>query len=225
VGQRILIVEDDRLFNETLCDFLAEAGFEVMGVHDARSALERCYRERFDLYLLDINLPMQSGLELLKSLRECGDETPTIFLTSREDRSSLIEGMRYGADDYLRKPVDLEELLLRIRAVLRRCIGPESYEIGGYRIDLARHKVFRGEEEIELGRKVFALLVLLLQHRGETVSTERIATTLWSTAEEASYGAIRVYVTQLKKLFAPYIVNVRGVGYRFENKAEREEKR
>ena len=223
MAQRILIVEDDRLFNETLCDFLAEAGFEVLGVHDARSALEQCYQERFDLYLLDINLPMQTGLELLKSLRECGDETPTIFLTSREDRASLIQGMRHGADDYLRKPVDLEELLLRIRAVLRRCMGPESYEIDGYQIDLGRHKVFRGDEEIDLGRKVFALLVLLLQNRGQTVSTERIVATLWSTSEEASYGAIRVYIAKLKKYFGSYIVNVRGVGYRFEKVQVNEE--
>ena len=214
--QKILIVEDDQLFNETLCDYLTDCGYECVGVFDARSALERCYREHFELYLLDINLPLQSGLELLRSLRESGDETPTIFLTSREDRGSIIRGLSYGADDYLRKPVDMEELLLRVRAVLRRCIGPEVYEVDGYRVDLARHKLYHGEEEIDPGRKVFALLVLLLQNRGQTVATETIATSLWSTSEEASYGAIRVYIAKLKKLFGSRIVNVRGVGYRFD---------
>ena len=224
MSQKILIVEDDPLFNETLCDFLTESGYECHRVLDARSALEYCYRERFDLYLLDINLPMQSGLELLKSLRECGDDTPTIFLTSRDDRSSLIQGLSYGADDYLRKPVDLEELLLRVRAVLRRCLGPEVYEVGGYRIDLARYKLYREGEEIDPGRKVFALLVLLLQNRGQTVATETIAETLWTTSEEASYGAIRVYIAKLKKFFGSRIVNVRGVGYRFDPEEKEEEK-
>jgi DNA-binding response OmpR family regulator len=217
VAQRILIVEDDRLFNETLCDFLTEKGYACSGVFDAKSALERCYRERFDLYLLDINLPMQSGLELLKSLRECGDETPTIFLTSREDRKSLILGLSYGADDYLRKPVDMEELSLRIRAMLRRIHGPESYRIDDYEVDLARRKLYRNGREIEIGRKVFDLLALLLKAQGKVVTTETITTTLWTTAEEASYGAIRVYITQLKKHFGHRVENIRGVGYRLVN--------
>jgi len=214
VSRKILIVEDDRLFNETLCDFLNEEGYECRPVYDARSALDRCYREHFDIYLLDINLPMQSGLELLKSLRECGDETPTIFLTSREDRKSLILGLSYGADDYMRKPVDLEELLLRIRAVLRRIQGPESYQIGEYEIDLAGRRLFRNGQQVEIGRKVFDLLALLLKANGKVVTTESITSSLWTTAEEASYGAIRVYITHLKKLFGSRIENIRGVGYR-----------
>ena len=211
----ILVLEDDRLFNETLREFLEEEGYEPVGVYDARTAMDRCYHRRFDLYLLDINLPMDNGLSFLRSLRESGDETPAIFLTSRDDRASLIEGLKVGADDYLKKPVDLEELALRIRANIRRNQGPGRYEIDGYLVDAGRFRILRGEEEIELGRKPFELLLLLLKSGGETVTTERIASSLWPTAQEASFGAIRVYVTQLKKLFGNRIENIRGVGYRF----------
>ncbi len=210
----ILILEDDRLFNETICDFLEEHGYNVCGLLEPKSALEKCYCSRFDLYLLDINLPFENGLNFLRSLRESGDETPAIFLTSREDRSSLIEGLRIGADDYLKKPVDLEELLLRIRATLRRTRGALKYELDGYLIDQSHYKIYRGGEVVPIERKPFELLILLLQARGGTVSTETIATTLWPAAEEASYGAIRVYVARLKKLFGRRIENVRGVGYR-----------
>ena len=215
VAVTILVLEDDRLFNETLCEFLEEEGYDSVGVYDARSAIERCYHQRFDLYLLDINLPLDNGLNLLRSLREGGDETPAIFLTSREDRASLIEGLKIGADDYLKKPVDLEELALRIRANIRRHQGPERYEIDGYLVDAGRYRIFRGKREIELGRKPFELLLLLLKSGGETVTTEQIASSLWPTAQEASFGAIRVYVTQLKKLFGKRIENIRGVGYCF----------
>ncbi|WP_457606049.1 response regulator transcription factor [Nitratifractor sp.] len=215
--QKILVVEDDRLFNETLCEFLEEEGYEAVGVYDPAKALEHCYKEQFDLYLLDINLPGYSGIELLRSLRNSGDDTLAILLTSREDRASVIQGLREGADDYLRKPVDLEELSLRIRTLFRRNGGPMFWEFDGCRVDMSSHKVFREGREEELGRKVFDLLVLFLQHAGQTVKTETIASTLWPTAEEASYGAIRVYITRLKKLFPGRIENIRGVGYLFHD--------
>ncbi|WP_292655488.1 response regulator transcription factor [Nitratifractor sp.] len=210
----ILILEDDRLFNETLCDFLEEHGYSVCGLLDPKNALEACYRRRFDLYLLDINLPFENGLNFLRSLRESGDETPAVFLTSREDRESLIEGFGIGADDYLRKPVDLEELHARIQATLRRSRGPMRFELDGYLVDRSRYRIYRDRAPVPIERKPFELLILLLQARGETVRTETIASTLWPAAQEASYGAIRVYVTRLKKLFGDRIENVRGVGYR-----------
>ncbi len=221
---RILVVEDDELFNETLCDFLEGEGYEVQGVREAGSAIECCYYQRFDLYLFDINLPMESGFSLLESLRSSGDTTPTIFLTSRDDRESLLHGLRIGGDDYLRKPVDLEELALRIRRILRRSRGAEQYRIDGYEIDLARRKLLKEGREIELGRKAFDLLRLLLRAEGNVVCIEEISAALWSTSEEASYGAIRVYVTQLKKLFGSRIENLRGVGYRFDMERPGEEK-
>jgi DNA-binding response OmpR family regulator len=222
---RILLVEDDELFNETLRDYLEDQGFAVQGGLDAKSAVELCYYQRFDLYLFDINLPFENGYSLLDSLRSGGDDTPTIFLTSRDDRLSLLHGLRVGADDYLRKPVDLEELLLRIHAILRRAGGSDNYRVGEYEIDLARRKILKGEEEVEIGRKVFDLLALLLKAGGNVVTTEEIGSALWTTAEETSYGAIRVYITQLKKLFGTRIENLRGVGYRFIMEKSEESKR
>ena len=225
MGYRILLVEDDRLFNETICDHLEEMGHEICGVFDPQSAVERCFYQNFDLYLFDINLPYEDGFALLHSLRESSDKTPAIFLTSREDRDSLLKGLQIGADDYLRKPVDLEELDLRIRTVMRRYRRVERYRFDGYEIDLHRRKLYRDGQELELGRKVFELLAVLLRSEGRVVATEEIAAALWSTAEEESYGAIRVYITRLKKLFGSRIENIRGVGYRWRfdpNESEEE---
>jgi DNA-binding response OmpR family regulator len=216
MAERILLLEDDRLFNETLCDFLEEEGYETTGVLDPQSALELTYSDSFVLYLFDINLPFEDCISLLASLREGDDETPAIFITSREDKKSLLEGFEAGCDDYLRKPVDLDELLLRIKARLGRRARESIVEVGEYSIDISRRKVTKAGEEIELGRKIFDLLTLLAKSEGKVVTTDEIVEELWSDAEHASYGAIRVYITRLKKLFGDRIENVRGVGYIFK---------
>ncbi len=211
----ILLLEDDRLFAETLADFLEEEGYGVTVVLDPLSAMDRAYEGRYDLYLFDVNLPFESGFELLAKLREGEDRTPTIFLTSREDKSSLIEGFESGADDYLRKPVDLDELRVRIEAVLRRREGQRRLRIGAYEADLVAKQLYRDGEPVELSARLFDLLHLLAGSHGQTVPTERILSELWPRDREASYGALRVYITRLKKLFGDRIENVRGVGYRF----------
>ena len=214
----ILLLEDDRLFAETLADFLEEEGYGVTVVLDPLSAMDRAFSGRYDLYLFDVNLPFESGFELLAKLREGEDRTPTIFLTSREDKSSLIEGFESGADDYLRKPVDLDELLVRIEAVLRRREGKRRIRVGAYEADLVAKQLYRDGEPVDLSARLFDLLMLLSGAHGETVTTERILTELWPREQEASYGALRVYITRLKKLFGDRIENVRGVGYRFVGK-------
>lgn len=211
----ILLLEDDRLFAETLADFLEEEGYDITVVLDPLSAMDRTFTGRYDLYLLDVNLPFESGFDLLTKLREGEDRTPTIFLTSREDKASLLEGFAVGADDYLRKPVDLDELRVRIEAVLRRREGKRRIRIGAYEADLVAKRLYRDGKEAELGGRLFDLLMLLAGAHGETVTTERILTELWPREQEASYGALRVYITRLKKLFGNRIENIRGVGYRF----------
>ncbi len=214
--QKILLLEDDALFAETLADFLEEEGYEVTTAFDPHSAFDKCYADAYTLYLFDINLPFQNGLETFRQLREAGDRTPLIFLTSRTDRESLLEGFGIGAEDYLRKPVDLEELAARIRAVLRRH-SPADAEIrlGGYVMDTRTRDLLQEGKTLKVGRKVYDLLELLLSHRGEVVSQEEIRRHLWRHDEEASDGAVRVYITRLKKLFPDAVENVRGVGYRF----------
>jgi len=211
----ILLLEDDRLFNETLQDFLEEEGYGLHCALDPYTALDLTYEQKFDLYLFDVNLPYESGFDLLRKLRESGDVTPTIFITSRNDKESLREGFVTGGDDYLKKPVDLDELLLRIEAVLRRQLRSEQIEIGRYRLDSKEKRLYLDTEEIELPAKVIALLLLLIAAQGEIVSSDEIKERLWPASREASDGSIRVYIARLKKLFPESIENIRGVGYRF----------
>ena len=217
MASKILLLEDDTLFNETLRDFLEEEGFILSSALDPRSALELTYRSKYDLYLFDVNLPYENGFDLLGRLRESGDSTPAIFLTSREDKASLQEGFLRGADDYLRKPVDLDELLLRIRAVIRRQAREERITIGSYHLDLMTKRLYESSgNSVEISNKAVDLLLLLLEANGTVVTTDSIKEKLWAAAKAPSEGALRVYVTQIKKLFPEAIRNIRGVGYLFD---------
>lgn len=213
---KILVLEDDKLFNDTLEDFLEEEGFEVFTALDPYSALDMTYDEKFDLYLFDVNLPYETGFSLLKQLRDAGDLTPAMFLTSRNDKVSLTQGFDVGADDYMKKPIDLDELLLRIKALLRRQIRCDKMKIGAYLLDTQAKELLLDNKVIKLGAKTMDLFLLLFYAKGEVVSLQTIEEKLWHTNEEASLGAVRVYVTTLKKYF-PNIENIRGVGYRLNN--------
>jgi len=211
---RILLLEDDKLFNETLQDFLEEEGFILDCILDPYSALDLTYENNYDMYLFDVNLPYENGFELLKKLRESGDKTPTIFITSKNDKISLKEGFLNGADDYLTKPIDLDELLLRIHAILRRQTREEIPTIGQYHFNIVTKKLTLHGEYLELSVKASELLLVLLEGQEKVVSLEEIKERLWSHAEEASDGSLRVYIAQLKKYFPTQIENVRGVGYK-----------
>jgi len=212
---RILLLEDDKLFNETLQDFLEEEGFSLDTALDPYSALELTYESNYDLYLFDVNLPYESGFELLHKLRQSGDLTPTIFLTSRDDKASLTQGFETGADDYMKKPIDLDELLLRIQALLRRQVRKERMIIGEYSLDMVGKTLFHNNKELDVTKKAVELLVLLVQADGEVVSSDMIKNRLWAAGQNASDGSLRVYITQLKKYFPDTIVNIRGIGYRW----------
>lgn len=216
---KLLLLEDDRLFNETLEDFLEEEGFVVDTALDPYTALELTYKKKFDLYLFDVNLPYETGFDLLEKLRQSGDMTPTIFLTSREDKASLGEGFGAGADDYMKKPIDLDEMLLRIHAVLRRQIRQERLVFGEYSLDSLTKILYRGDEPIDVTKKAVQLLMLLIESHGEIVRIDTIKDRLWASGENASDGALRVYITQLKKYFPEAIQNIRGVGYRWDFEA------
>ncbi len=210
---RILVLEDDKLFNETLEDFLQEEGHTVQCALDPYTALDLTYEHLYDVYLFDVNLPYENGFTLLEKLRTSGDETPCIFITSKNDKASLKEGFGKGGDDYMQKPVDLDELLLRIQAVLRRQVRTQTVQIENYHFDITNKRLFQDNEAVELSIKAGELLLVLLEGKGRVVHTEQIKERLWSAAEEASDGALRVYVAQLKKYFPQHITNVRGVGY------------
>jgi DNA-binding response OmpR family regulator len=212
---KILLLEDDKLFNETLQDFLEEEGFEVDFALDPYSALDLTYDNLYDLYLFDVNLPYESGFDLLTKLRDSGDDTPTIFLTSREAKESLAEGFNVGGDDYMKKPIDLDELLLRVLALMRRQVRKQTLSLGEYSLDLLSKTLLLDNKELDVTTKAIELLILLVKAKGEVVSLEEIKSRLWAAGQSASDGSLRVYITQLKKYFSSNITNVRGVGYRW----------
>lgn len=213
---RILVLEDDRLFNETLQDFLEEEGFFVDCVLDPYSALDCTYQCKYDLYLFDVNLPYESGFDLLEKLRQSNDMTPVIFLTSREDKDSLARGYRAGADDYMKKPIDLDELLFRIEALMRRHTRQTKIALGVYELDVVAKKLCLNGKAVDVTQKAVELLVLLFESKGEVVTIERIKDRLWSADQMPSDGALRVYVAQLKKIFPDAVLNIRGIGYQWK---------
>ena len=218
MSAKILLLEDDKLFNETLQDFLEEEGFTLDTVLDPYSALDLTYENKYDLYLFDVNLPYENGFELLEKLRNAGDMTPTIFITSRDDKASLKQGFTQGGDDYITKPVDLDELLLRVNAILRRQTRTQMVQMGKYKFDIVTKRLYEEESVLELTQKASELLFVLLEGQGKVVSLSQIKERLWSSDQEASDGSLRVYVTQLKKYFPTQIQNIRGVGYQMSLK-------
>jgi DNA-binding response OmpR family regulator len=215
---KILLLEDDELFASSLIDFLEDGGFCPELAVDGEQLLELSYLYSYDLYLFDINVPKINGLELLKQLRESGDNTPTIFLTSYKDKDTLLEGFDSGADDYLVKPVDLDELMLRIRALLKRS-GKQlsNIKIDNLEFNPNTKSILQDGEELKLPMKVVELFELFCENRGKIVSKEQIINRLWSRADDFSDGSIRVYINKIKQLFKDHLItNIKGVGYKIE---------
>lgn len=212
---RVLFLEDNPLFADTLVDLLQESGFEVEHVPNGQSALDKTFTQKFDLYLLDINVPLIDGITLLKELRESDDNTPAIFLTSHKDKEVLKKSFMSGGDDFLTKPFDSDELLLRISALLKRVKCDISLSIGLLRNDDVHKRISYNNEELDLSKKEYELLLLLMKHANNTVPKEMILNELWSSSEGGSDGALRVYINRIKQLIPEMsIENVRGIGYK-----------
>jgi len=215
VLSRVLLLEDDLLFAETIVDLLEDEGYEVAHYPNGQDALDAIYDNNFDIYLLDINVPLIDGVSLLRELRGANDETPAIFLTSHKDKEMLEKGFLSGADDYVTKPFDMDELLLRIGALLRRLKKDEPECRGALCHDKVHQRVVYKGEPLELSKKEYELLVLLMQHCDAPVPKELILNELWSSAEGGSDGAIRVYINRIKQLLPDMrIENIRGIGYK-----------
>ena len=213
----ILIAEDDKLFAQTLEDLLLEEGFAVTLCHDGAEAEALCYENSYDLLLLDINMPGLSGIELLRSVRNQSDTTPAIYLTSYKEKEMLCKGFDAGADDYLKKPVDPDELILRIRALLKRSNKSlATVKLGDIEYDKTKKVLITDNKTISLSPKVAQLLDLFIENPNRVVSREQIKKRLWEWDENPSDGALRVYVNELKKLIGKTrIENIKGIGYRF----------
>ena len=219
MSANILILEDNELFLETIEDFLQTQGFTTQRAINGEEALEICFKHKFDLYLIDVKVPLLNGFDFLKELRVSKDLTPAIFITSLNDKESLLKGFMSGCDDYMKKPLDLDELKWRIDAILKRVNTEEIIKIDDeFCFNVKRKRPYKNNKEIDLNPKDAKLLYLLLKDRGKVVTKEMIKDALWSSAETVNEGSVRVYINNLKKIFSKEaITNIRGVGYRFED--------
>ena len=216
MSANILLLEDDPLFGETICEFLEDEGYEVQHILDAQEASELSFKKNFELFILDNMLPTSSGIAWLKEMREANINTPAIFLTSSTQKETLIHAFGAGAEDFLHKPVDLDILLIRIQALLKRVYGAERFHFGPFSFDRQKNQLYKDQTPLYLKPKALKLLKLLIQHNKEIVTHEMIEETLYSTAQTASKQAVRVYITEIKQLIGEnYISNIRGLGYRF----------
>jgi two-component system, OmpR family, response regulator QseB len=214
---RLLLVEDDPMIGEAIRAGLKREGFAVDWVTNTAAGSAALDAEPYELLLLDLGLPGTDGLTLLKALRGRGQDTPVLIITARDAVADRVAGLDAGADDYLVKPFDLEELAARIRALLRRKSGRSGPQLehSGVTLDPATHRVTQGGEEIVLSPREFALLELLLERPGTILSRSQIEERLYGWGEEVESNAVEVHIHGLRrKLGAQFILTVRGVGYR-----------
>ncbi len=213
---RLLLVEDDRMIGESLRRALRQCGYAVDWVRDGRAADGTLSSERFDLVLLDLGLPQRDGMEVLQALRARGDRTPVIVLTARDALACRVQGLDSGADDYVVKPFELDELLARMRAVVRRKSGraEPAIEVGGVTLDPSTHEVSRDGVPLALSAREYSVLEALMLRPGAILSRAQLEDLLYGWGEELESNAISVYVHQLRrKLGEGFIHTVRGVGY------------
>ena len=212
---KVLLLEDDLLFGETLVDLLEENDFVVTHVPNGQGAIDATFEQKFSIYILDINVPLIDGITVLKELRAADDATPSIFLTSHKDKEMLVNGFISGADDYITKPFDSDELLLRLQALLNRCKSSSVECIDKLCHDELHKRISYDEIELDLSKKEYILLLLLMKHVNNTVPKELISDELWNTSQTGSDGAIRVYINRIKQLLPQMTIeNIRGIGYK-----------
>src|SRR5512135_2584482 len=213
---RLLLVEDDRMIGESLRKALRGSGYAVDWVRDGRAADATLANERFDLVLLDLGLPQIDGMDVLRALRARGDRTPVIVLTARDALESRVQGLDAGADDYIVKPFELDELLARMRAVVRRQAGraEPAVKVGPIELDPATHEVRRDGVPMALSAREYAVLEALMTRPGAILSRAQLEDRLYGWGEELESNAISVYVHQVRrKLGDDLLHTVRGLGY------------
>jgi two-component system response regulator QseB len=216
---RLLLVEDDKMLGDALRAGLKQAGYTVDWLQDGVSAEQALTTEQFDLVVLDLGLPGQSGLEVLKHLRRRGNTVPVLILTARDSIEDRVRGLDAGADDYLVKPFDLDELTARLRALQRRHSGrPETVITHGkLRLDPAARKVQLDGRDVNIVGREFALLQILLENRGRVIPRARLEEKLYGWEGEIESNSLEVFIHHLrKKLGRDLIRTVRGVGYIIE---------
>jgi len=226
MSQRILLVEDEENIRDLVKMNLEMEGYEVVSTGNGKKAIKILDEQHFDLLLLDIMLPEVDGLQIAEHVRLTNFEVPIIFLTAKDGPSERVEGLKRGADDYITKPFNLEELLLRIKNQLKRAgktedKGVEHYEFGGHKINFKTYEVESPNRNFELTKKEAMLLKLLIDRRGEVVSRQQILQSVWGYDVFPSTRTIDNFILSFRKYFEKdsknpqYFHSVRGVGYKF----------
>ena len=217
---QILLVEDDETLSELINEYLSEQGYDVTVCADAKAALDTAYERNFDILILDVKLPKGDGFSLLRELRRLGNDAPAIFTTSLNALQDLEIGYKSGCDDYLKKPYELKELLLRIQILIKRKfshVNDEFIELnGGYKFYPSSKTLRQNGQIVNLSNKESELLALFLENKNALLSKEAIFEKIWNYGEEPSELSLRVYVKNLRRILGKdAIINRRGDGYTY----------
>lgn len=217
---KILVLEDDRELNRTVCTYLNNSGYEAVGCLNANEAYDALYENMIDLIVSDIMMPGVDGFEFAKNVRDVNSEIPILFMTARDDIASKQRGFRIGVDDYMVKPIDLDELFLRIGALLRRSkiASSRKLEIGSFVMDADEHTAYLGEEEISLTSREFSILYKLLSYPKKTFTRTQLMDEFWDADTATAPRAVDVYMTKLRQKLSACedfeIKTVHGLGYK-----------
>jgi two-component system, OmpR family, response regulator QseB len=214
---KLLLAEDDAMLGNSMEKGLAQAGFKVDWVRTGHHAQTALKTQAYDLLLLDIGLPQINGLDILRQMRQEGKHTPVLVVTARDAVRDRVAGLNMGADDYLTKPFDLDELVARIHALMRRQAGRSQPQIrlGRLEIDPIQHTARLGDKVLPLSPREYDLLLALMEKPGAVLSVEQLEDRLYGWEDEVASNAVEVHLHHLRrKLVEPWIRNVRGVGYK-----------
>ena len=217
---QILVVEDDKDLNRTVCAFLNSSGYQTTGCLSANEAYDAMYSTMFDLIVSDIMMPGIDGFEFAKTVRSLNENIPILFMTARDDFASKQRGYRIGVDDYMVKPIDLDELFLRIGALLRRAkiAASQKLEVGSFTMDADEHIAMLGSQEISLTNREFNILYKLLSYPKKTFTRQQLMDEFWDVDTETAPRAVDVYMTKLRSKLSACedfeIKTVHGLGYK-----------
>lgn len=217
---KILVVEDDRELNRSVCAFLSRSGYEAVGCLNAEAAYNAMYEAVFDLIISDIMMPKIDGFEFARTVRELNRDIPILFMTARDDISAKQRGYQAGIDDYMVKPIDLDELLLRIGALLRRAkiAASRRLTVGSFTMDMDEHTACLDGEEIRLTSREFSILYKLLSYPRKTFTRSQLMDEFWDADTSSGTRTVDVYMTKLRSKLAGCkdfeIVTVHGLGYK-----------
>ncbi len=215
----ILLLEDELGLRESIAEYLEDSGFCVDAFEGGEEAMDAIFSKRYQLFLLDVQVPGINGFELLSQLRKAGDKTPAIFITSLTNIENLSRGFEIGCSDYIKKPFELKELEIRLEHALKKeCLHANDVQIplgGGYRYDTRNFQLLKDGESVLLSKTEKRILETLIKHRGSVVSIEQFQDEVWG--EYMDPANVRVQINKLrKKMQDAMILNIRGLGYKID---------